>query len=53
MGKIVNAPTTPNAGGYENRVGYSKVLGDKTAGTNVTMAAFAFESRVTQEQGTH
>lgn len=53
MGKIINAPVTPNNGGYETRTGTSKVLGDKTAGANASMAANAFEQRVSQEQGTH
>lgn len=52
-GKVVNAPVVTNSGGYENRVTYSKVLADKTAGTNTSMAAYAFEARCAQEQGTH
>lgn len=50
---IRNAPTTPNSGGFENRTAVSKPLGDKTAGTNTSMPAYAFEQRVVQEQGTH
>lgn len=53
MGKIINAPVTPNAGGYETRTAESKHLGDKTAGANASMPANAFEQRSAQEQGTH
>jgi hypothetical protein len=53
MGKVVNAPTTPNNGGYENRTSLSKVLHEKTEGTNASGAAHDFEARVSQEQGTH
>lgn len=54
MGKVVNAPTTPNAGGFENRVSApAKAPVDKTAGANTGSAANVFEQRVAQEQGTH
>jgi hypothetical protein len=53
MGKVVNAPTTPNNGGYENRTSLSKVLHSRTEGTNAGSAANVFETRVSQEQGTH
>jgi hypothetical protein len=53
-GKVINAPATPNDGGYEKRVAVpAKTPVDKTAGTNASSAAFAFEQRVSQEQGTH
>jgi hypothetical protein len=49
MSKVVNAPTTPNTGGYELRVGVSKPVLDRTAGQN----SGGYELRVTQEAGTH
>jgi hypothetical protein len=52
MGKILNAPTTPNTGGYETKVKPAPVA-DKTAGSNASMAANAYEQRVSQETGTH
>lgn len=52
-GKVVNAPTAPNNGGFENRVSPPARVADKTAGANSSMPAHAFEQRAVQEQGTH
>lgn len=53
-GKVVNAPTSQNNGGFETRVtAPAHAPADKTAGANATMAANLFEQRVTQEQGSH
>jgi hypothetical protein len=43
MGAIVNAPTTPNAGGFELRVTPHRVQASSTRGgeTNAAMAAHA------------
>jgi hypothetical protein len=49
MGKIVNAPSVPNAGGYENRVTLSRPEAVKMSGHN----SGGFENRAAQEQGTH
>jgi hypothetical protein len=49
MSKIVNAPTVPNSGGYENKVSLSKPITSRMAGQNNG----GYENRVTQEQGTH
>lgn len=46
---IKNAPSIPNAGGYENRVTLSKPETIRMAGQNNG----GFENRVTQELGTH
>lgn len=52
--KVVNAPTAQNNGGFETKVvAPAHAPADKTAGTNTSMAAYAYELRVTQEQGTH
>ena len=53
MSKVVNAPTVPNTGGYENKVAPPPRVADKTAGANSGSAANAFEQRAAQEQGTH
>lgn len=49
MSHVVNAPVTPNAGGYETRVSLSKPVVAKMAGQNNG----GFENRVVQESGTH
>jgi hypothetical protein len=49
MSTVRNAPVTPNNGGYEQRTAESKHLACKTDGQN----SGGFETRVTQEQGTH
>lgn len=46
---VVNAPVTPNAGGYETRVSLSKPVTAKMAGQNNG----GYENRVVQETGTH
>lgn len=52
-GKVVNAPTVPNDGGYEKRVAQTPSR-DRTSGANSVVAgAQAFEQRAAQEQGTH
>lgn len=47
--KIVNAPSVPNSGGYENRTVTARAGADKMAGQN----SGGFENRVVQESGTH
>ena len=49
MSKIVNAPTNPNDGGYEKKTAPAKPETIKMAGQNNG----GYETRVTQEQGTH
>jgi hypothetical protein len=48
-GKILNAPTVTNTGGYELKVALAKPEAIKMAGHNNG----GFENRVIQEQGTH
>lgn len=48
-GKILNAPTATNTGGYENKVTLAKPIVAKMAGHNQG----GFETRVIQEQGSH
>ena len=48
-GKIANAPTVTNAGGYENRTAPARLIVAKMAGHNQG----GFEVRAVQEQGTH
>lgn len=51
---VVNAPTHQNNGGFETKVtAPANAPSDKTAGANASMAANAFEQRVSQEQGSH